>query len=610
MRSLLLLVALALPAAAEPKDAPGPAWERRSLPPNIKWRSNDTDPVFADPNAKPGGTLRTYDLSFPLTLRTVGPDSNDSFRTYLLANHMELTYFHPNTRRPIPGLATHWAYGEDKKSIYFRIHPKAVWSDGIPVTAMDFAFSLEMMRSKHIVAPWYNEHYSTKFDRLAIFDDHTFAILSRDRHGPFDLHFVLAQGFHPKPRHFHKLDEHWVRDYNWKTEPNTGPYRIAKIEKGKEIVFERKKDWWAGDLKYFKNRYNVDRIVVTVIRDQNMAWEHFRKGQLDGFSISLPQFWHEKAKGEIFDKGYVHKLWFYNDRPQPEYGMWLNQDVDLFKDREVRLGFQHAMNIDKVIKTVLRGDYLRLNSNAEGYGKLTNKNIKARPFDLKLSGEHLDRAGWSRRGPDGIRVKDGRRLCARVSYGNPAHTERLVVIKEEAKKAGIELTLQLLDSAAAFKTMLEKKHEIAYSGWSAQDKPEYWGQYHSANAHKPQTNNFSNTADPGLDRLIEAFRAEFDEDKQGELSREIQRRIWEAAAYIPTWKLPYFRIAYWRWLRWPKPPATRTSDDPIAYCLKESEAWDGLYWIDQDAKNETEEAMRSGKTFPPVAAVDATYQTD
>lgn len=604
MKALLIALNLALPAAA----ADAPVWEKATLPAGLKWETNDTDPEYADPNAKKGGTLRTYEASFPLALRTVGPDSNGSFRNYLLGNQMSPTYFHPNTRKPIPGIATHWAYGADNKTIYFKINPKAVWSDGVPVTSMDFAFALEFNRSKHIVAPWYNEYYTEKFDKVLVFDDKTFAVVGKEKRGKRDMHYYFA--FSPRPKHFHKLDENWVKDYSWKVEPNTGPYQIARVEKGKEIVFERKKDWWAKDNRFYRNRYNVDRVVSTVIRDPNIAYEHFKKGQLDGFTVTIPQFWHEKAKGEVFDKGYVHKLWFYADRPLPEYGMWLNQDVELFKDKDVRLGFQHAINIDKVLKTVLRGDYMRLNANNEGYGAMTNKTIKARPFDLKLADEHFAKAGWGTRGPDGIRVKNGQRLTARVTYGTPTHTERLVVIKEEAKKAGVELTLQLLDTNASFKTMLEKKHEIAYSGWGEQDKPEYWGQYHSKNAHKPQNNNFSNTDEPELDKLIDAYRTEFDEDKQAEYSRAIQKRIWDGAAYIPTWKVPYFRIAYWRWMKWPKPPAAKTSDDPIAYWLQESDEWDGLYWIDEDAKKETLEAMKSGKTFPPVNLVDKTYMSD
>jgi len=100
------------------------------LPENLQWQTNDEDPVFASPDAKKGGTLYQFVVSFPLTLRTVGPDSNGSFRPMVLDNQLSLVTLHPNTRKLLPSLATHWAYGDDNKTMYFKLNPKARWSDG------------------------------------------------------------------------------------------------------------------------------------------------------------------------------------------------------------------------------------------------------------------------------------------------------------------------------------------------------------------------------------------------------------------------------------------------------------------------------------------------
>jgi microcin C transport system substrate-binding protein len=601
---LLALAVLALPAGVRaeiPFCAP-PSCERARLPKGIHWVTNDTDPTYADPRARKGGTLHDYMDSFPLTLRTVGPDSNDAFRDYILNNQMGLIAIHPNTRRAIPALATRWAFAPDHRTMYFELNPKAVWSDGVPVTAYDFAFALAFYRSKDIVAPWYNDYYTKEIAKVVVYDDRTFAIVSRRPRSRRDL--LLRCAINPIPRHFYMdLGPGWVQEYQWKIEPNTGPYQITTVDMGRRIVFTRKKDWWARDLRYYKNRYNVDRVVFDVIRDQNVAWEYFKKGKLDGFPITIPDYWHDKATGGIFDKGYAKKLWFYTDAPQPEYGMWLNMDDPLFKDRDVRLGFQYAMNVDKVIKTVLRGDYERLRSNTEGYGAYTNRDIPERAFSVAKADHDLALAGWKTRGPDGILVKDGRRLQATITYGVPTATKRLVVLKQEAAKAGIDLELQLLDSAAAFKTMLEKKHQIAYSAWSTSLLPQYWGEYDSANAHKTQTNNFCDIADPKLDLWIHRYRSDFDDAKKQRDARMIQRLIFDSACYIPTWKVPYFRIAYWRWLKFPKPAAGRLSDGPIVYPFE-----DGLYWIDAKAKAETEAAMRSGRSFPPSTVIDKTFK--
>ena len=580
-----------------------PTYERETLPEDIEWQTNDRDPVFASPAAVKGGTYHAALTSFPLTFRVVGPDSNSSFRGAILGNQLGLIGIHPNTENIIPELATHWAYAADKKTMYFRLDPAARWSDGHPVTSDDFVYTLEFMRSKHIIAPWYNDYYTQEIDRVIVYDDRTFAIVGTKAQP--DLHLKITIG--PTPRHFYcRLDENFVRDYNWRIAPNTGPYQMSRFKKGRYVVFERKKDWWARERRYFKNRYNVDRVRFTVIRDVNLQWEYFLKAKLDSFGLTMPQFWHIKSNTPVVAKGYVEKIWFFNDTPQSAQGLWLNQDREIFKDLRLREAFAHAMNIEKVIATVLRNDYFRLESAYVGYGRYTNEGIKARRFDLARVDRLMQAAGWQR-GPDGIWRQDGQRFSVEVAYSREEHTPRLVVLKEEARKAGIELRLQRLDSAAQYKKVMEKRHDVGWLGWSTGMRPHFWEFWHSANAHRPQTNNITNTDDPELDRLIDRYRASLDETERIELAREIQARVHAIGAFVPTFMVPYFREAYWRWWRFPEPPATRLSDslfDPFG------SASGGLFWLDPVRYAETRQAMRQGVTFEPVTRRDTTFKTD
>ncbi len=61
------------------------------LPNNIKWITNNKFKTFASPEAKTGGTFRDYIKTFPLTFRTVGPDSNSSTRSYFMNNQLSLS---------------------------------------------------------------------------------------------------------------------------------------------------------------------------------------------------------------------------------------------------------------------------------------------------------------------------------------------------------------------------------------------------------------------------------------------------------------------------------------------------------------------------------------
>ena len=592
----------AAPPAAKAANTAAPAAPGPVLPEGIVWLTNDSDPVWASPEAVRGGTLHEALLSFPLTFRTVGPDSNSSFRSAILDNQLSLIGIHPNTEKIIPELATHWAFDADRKTMYFKLNPQARWSDGHPVTADDFAFTLEFMRSKHIVAPWYNDYYSREIDRVVVYDDHTLAVVAA-RPVP-DLHLRIALG--PTPRHFYgELKPDFVRAYNWRIVPNTGPYQMSDFEKGKRIRFKRKENWWAEDLRYFKHRFNVDKVVYTMVRDFNLMWEHFKKGRLDTFGLTLPDYWHVKSKNaDVVRQGYVDRIWFFNDTQQSAQGLWLNLDRDIFRDRRLRYALAHAMNIETVIEKVLRGDYFRLEHGFMGYGAYSNPDIRARRYDLDKVAALMTEAGWHR-GKDGLWVKDGRRFTVEVTYTLEEHTPRLVVLKEEAKKAGIELELRRLDPAASFKKVLEKKHDVAWMGWSTSLRPQYWEHFHSVNAHKPQTNNITNTDDPEMDRLIEAYRNSLDSDERARLSREIQVRIHEIGAFVPTFMVPYVRQAYWRWWRLPDPAGTRHSTDLFDPF---SSATGGLFWFDAEAYEETQDAMKAGRTYEPVTRVDETYK--
>jgi microcin C transport system substrate-binding protein len=572
------------------------------LPDDLVWQTNLSDPIFADSNAKRGGRFRSFVTTFPLTLRLVGPDSNGSFASYMRANNLSLVGIHPNTLKPIPELATEWALGSDGHTIYFHLDPDARWSDGTPVTADDYVFGLEFMRSKYILAPWYNNYFNEIITGLVKYDDYTIGIEGATPKPDDEMLFEYSVS--PVPAHFHKLDENWVRDYNWRIEPNTGPYLISEIRKGKYVEFTRKKDWWANDKRYFKYRYNPDHIRIKLIRDPNIAYQYFRKGELDTFPLLMPRFWHKKAQGDIYENGYVGKIKFYNDVPQPISGLFLNEDAPPLDDINVRYAIGHALNVDKVINTVLHGDYERLQTAHDGFGDYTNTTIRAREFDLKKAAEFLDKAGWSERGNDGIRIKDGKPLKIRITYYNSGHNDRLVIIAQEARKAGIDFQLQLLDTSAAFKQIMENKHQAAWMGWAGGGlSPRYWEFYHSDNAHKPQTNNVTNTDNKALDTKIMAYRTATEKVMRVKLAHELEQMIHDQGSFIPTFKVPYTREAFWRWIKLPPSHGTRTSEtlfDPLG-------SSGGLFWIDADEQQTILDAKAKSQALPQIIIIDKTW---
>jgi microcin C transport system substrate-binding protein len=570
-----------------------------TLPKDIKWETNEQDPVFASPEAIKGGEANLGMPLFPLTLRIVGPDANTGALYRPLASQtMGLTGVHPNTEKPIPLLATHWFFAKDKRTAYYKLNPKAKWSDGVPVLAEDFKFTLEFMLSKNIVAPWYNNFYGENFESVIVFDDHTLAIRLKK---PKPRIYLFAD-LPPTPRHFYqnKVDADFVRKFNWSIIPTPGAYHITKVEKGKLITMERIKGWWGEELKYMQNRFNVDRINFRVVRESAVEYEWFKSGKLDFFNAIEPQYWHDREKEAIFAKGYAERLMFYNDSERSAYGIWLNQSNALLKDKNVRLGVQHSMNFDKLIQTQFRKEQVRLNTTCDGFGAYTPPDIKARAFDLKKAGEYFDAAGFKTRGTDGIRVRDGVRLAIALTYASEDWTQRLAVLREEAKKAGLDLSLRFLDWAAAVKQFDSHKHDAALMGFSGGTFPEYWQMWFTK-----ADNNLTSTSIPELDKMILAYNDAADEKTKIKLSHEISAMIHEEASFVPSVARDWARILHWRWWRFPSPPATKKSATLHSF-FDMSEG--GLLWFDAARYKETTEAQKSAKTFPVSTTIDETYR--
>ena len=199
-----------------------------------------------------------------------------------------------------------------------------------------------------------------------------------------------------------------------------------------------------------------------------------------------------------------------------------------------------------------------------------------------------------------------------MSYGRPHHTDRLVILKEEAKKAGLELELQLLDASAAFKKQQEKKHQISWGGWASQGlSPRYWEHFHSDNAKRTQTNNITAWADPEMDKLIMRFRGSSELVERIELAHRLEQMVHDSGAIVPSFQVPYTREAAWRWIRVPQSVGTPTSRSIFNSQANSAGIFSsgGLFWIDPDIKEETLEAKSNGDSFGAVTILQHDYRT-
>jgi microcin C transport system substrate-binding protein len=292
-------------------------------------------------------------------------------------------------------------------------------------------------------------------------------------------------------------------------------------------------------------------------------------------------------------------------------GMILNVRDPVFAERNVRRGLYYAINIQRMIDTALRGEYSRFHNIGLAHVfagiNFDDDSIRKPDFDPMKAGELFDAAGYSRFGPDGIRTNArGRRLSFELLYQTPNHTERLSVLKEEAKKAGQEIQLKLMQQGS-FTAVREKKFQAWWGGMSTNLYDDYWEYFHSKNAADTQTNNFWGYADPDMDRLLDAFRAEGDLSRKAALDRQIQRKVDEEALVVPSFYVPFFRGAAWKWIRFPAWLSQKYHDDfydPFSLTT----GYVGYFWVDADIRREVLEAQRANKAYAARLIKDETHR--
>ena len=586
------------------------------LPADLKWENGMDLPEIGDPAAKKGGTFNFDMPNFPPTLRYFGPEGGNTFRgEHYDSIEMGLVGRHPNADEWMPGLAREWAISADRKTVYYRLDPEATYSDGVKVTVEDYFMLFYVSMSKHAKDPFRADYFPREFAAITKYDEHTLSItLTKVNPDP-----VLISAISPLPRHFlREFSEDFPARYQWRKTPTTGAYDILPedVKFGRSVTLHRVKNWWARDRKYYKHRFNADFIVYRMVSTIDKGFELLRQGKLDLFSSSAqmlpPTFWYDRGDAPELLNGYLERYTFYNQYPRIPRCVYINTSKPLLDNVDVRVGVHHAFDMEKVIAVVLRDDAVRMQSAFAGFGRFTSPNLHARKYDPAKAREAFAKAGFTKAGKDGVLMNaEGKRLSFALSIGAmPLYTQAGLIWKEGALKAGLELQIESLDFTQLFKKAAEKKHDMVLAGFGATPPyPEFWQFYHTDNAYevlkdgtrkpKPNTNNFTQTADPELDKLIVQQREAPNEDEVQRLSWQIEEIVQQRASEIPTWEVPLYRYFHTRWMRWP-------SDGNVKFSR---EAYDNyVWWIDEDIKAETLKAMREGRSFGETSRVFDQYQ--
>ncbi|MEC9483349.1 MAG: extracellular solute-binding protein, partial [Halomonas sp.] len=246
----------------------------------------------------------------------------------------------------------------ERRWMEFDLRPEARFHDGTPVTAGDVVFSFRLLRDEG--SPFYAAYYADVTSAQAVDEDTVRFDFAEENSR--ELPLILGQ-LPVLPEHF------WEgRDFTAPTlDPllGSGPYRIAEVEPGRRIVYQRVEDYWGQDLPVNRGRNNIDRLIFDYYRDQTVALEAFKAGNLDMRIESSASNWATAYDFPAVANGYVEKLLIPDGQPAGMQAYVMNLRREKFQDPRVREALNLAFDFPWLNKNLFYGAYKRTHSYFE-----------------------------------------------------------------------------------------------------------------------------------------------------------------------------------------------------------------------------------------------------
>ena len=152
-------------------------------------------------------------------------------------------------------LATSWEHSPDYREWTYQMRTDVRWHDGVPVTAHDIAFTIDLMRTH-----WDLDYGAGAFESVTVHDDSTVTIRSGHRRRGYQTSMV----FYPKHLLEH-LDPELLTEWDFWTRPvGNGPYRFVRLAPETMMEFEANPDFYMG-------KPRIERVILKFSLDAGLT---------------------------------------------------------------------------------------------------------------------------------------------------------------------------------------------------------------------------------------------------------------------------------------------------------------------------------------------------
>ena len=537
-----------------------------------KYQSDFVHFDYVNPDAPKGGTLK---------LAVVG--SFDSTNPYIVKGLpvsglalTSMTLLEKSMDEPLSSyglLAEKMTVAPDRSWITFSLRKEAKWDDGKPVTADDVVWSFDTLMKKG--QPFFRSYYS-QVDKVEKIDDHTVKFVFKQA-GNRELPLIVGD-IPILPQHYWTAKGHDFSKTTLEAPLGDGPYRVKSIDAGRQIVFERNKNWWAKDLPLNKGRYNFDTIVFDYYRDPGVAFQAFLSGNIDFRQENIAKNWAQGYDMPAVKDGKIKREEIKHGLPSGMQGFVYNTRREIFKDPKVREALAYAFDFEWSNKQFAFGSYVRNNSYfsnsdlsaaqpiTEGEKALLEPykdQLPPRVFtdiyqppktngtgdirqNLRTALGLLKEAGWALQ--NGVlKNKDGKPFEFEILEDTGMFDRWVLPFIANLKKLGIKANLREIDVAQFQSRVNDFDFDMTINVYGQSLTPgneqfAYWG---SETADASGSQNLSGIKNPVVDALIPKIVRAETREQLITATRALDRTLLWNFYVIPQWYTNTFRIAYW-----------------------------------------------------------------
>jgi peptide/nickel transport system substrate-binding protein len=433
-----------------------------------------------------GGRLVVADRGTPKTFNYLlaGDAVSATVASYLMSS--ALVEMDHDTQAFVPGLAESWPTSEGGKTVTIKLREGLKFSDGTPITADDFLFTLKVAVDEKSGALFRESFMSggqpIKATRI---DDRNFKLEQAEASASIESFLAI---FRPLPRH--RLETIYAKGEFGKAWDITtaaadlavsGAFMVKEFVPNQRTILARNPNYWKKDKSGTQLPY-LDELVIEAIPDANTALLKFQQGEVDLMDNLAPASFatlKQQTPAGLTVKDFgpsmlTDFLWFNQNDGKDVTGKPFVDPVKRawFADARFRRAIATALDRTTIINNVLRG----LGTPVSGLASPSNKrwfssDLPKYDFDVNKAKSLLKEAGFTE-SENGLMDKAAKPVeFTLIVDGTVAvRKDMATIIQEDLSKLGIKVSVAPLEKNA-FVEMIETKlsYDAAIHGYAPSD---------------------------------------------------------------------------------------------------------------------------------------------